>query len=657
MNTREHERRHRFRRSHSPRPNPSVFSRIRHERSRSQRHNLREGGVFKRLGHREKNMSVRSNSPNQRSYSRYIKTPSENEDNESRHWKSRAKRKSRREEDDLSQPWVYEETDPFTPRIHYFDFLKTRMSSHVKTYDGSEDLEDYLKIFQAATKTEWWAMPTWCHMFNSTLTGNARVWFDDLPAESIDSYDDLKKRDGESTEDFVKRYKLESRDVKGAPERIRISGFVHGITNPKLIKRLYDKIPKTIDEMMRVTTSFLRGEVATLNHEKKKRVARQNITQIFSPSKDILFPPLDEEEGTKGLMIIEAEVRGHCIHRMYVDGRSPSPYNGIIRRPGVMKLRAVPSTVHRMLKIPVEGGVITLKSSRHDWRAKAHCGTLIECAGRGRVILGIHGQYQRAKGVSGESKRCPQSSIPEMFERRAEVEWRLASLNSDFHWTTKDEEAFKQMKQLIAELLMLASPMEKEELIVYLAAAKETASVVLMTERESRKMAIYFVSRALRGSETNYTSMEKLVLALVHASKRLKRYFQAHPIIVTTGQPIQQVLSRPEVAEEDSQDTLMEKVEELPEPWILFMDGSSCADGFGAGLLLTNPEGMECTYALRFGFDATNNKAGYEALIVGLRIAEQMVVEEEGDNWMAPIFKYLKEDTLPTDVKEAREVR
>ncbi|GJU46675.1 reverse transcriptase domain-containing protein [Tanacetum coccineum] len=53
---------------------------------------------------------------------------------------------------------------------------------------------------------------------------------------------------------------------------------------------------------------------------------------------------------------------------------------------------------------------------------------------------------------------------------------------------------------------------------------------------------------ALRGPELNYTSMEKLVLALVHASKRLKRYFQAHPIIVITDQPIQQILSRPEVA-------------------------------------------------------------------------------------------------------------
>nr|GEU87442.1 reverse transcriptase domain-containing protein [Tanacetum cinerariifolium] len=140
---------------------------------------------------------------------------------------------------------------------------------------------------------------------------------------------------------------------------------------------------------------------------------------------------------------------------------------------------------------------------------------------------------------------------------------------NDFHWTTKAEEAFKQMKQLIAELPMLTTPMEKEELIVYLAATKETVSAVLMTEREAKQMPIYFVSRALRGPELNYTSMKNFIV------------------------------KRPE---EDSPDTLMEEAGELPEPWILFTDGSSCTDGSGAGLILKNPEGVEFTYALRFGF-------------------------------------------------------
>ncbi|GKF74357.1 reverse transcriptase domain-containing protein, partial [Tanacetum coccineum] len=65
----------------------------------------------------------------------------------------------------------------------------------------------------------------------------------------------------------------------------------------------------------------------------------------------------------------------------------------------------------------------------------------------------------------------------------------------------------------------------------------------------------------------------------------------------------------------------------LPEQWTLFTDGSSCVDGSGAGLILTNPEGAEFTYAMRFRFEATNNEAEYEALIAGLRIAEQMGVK------------------------------
>ncbi|GJR73889.1 reverse transcriptase domain-containing protein [Tanacetum coccineum] len=46
-------------------------------------------------------------------------------------------------------------------------------------------------------------------------------------------------------------FKIESRDVKGAPEIMRILGFMHGITNPELIKRLHDKILKLCMHMHR----------------------------------------------------------------------------------------------------------------------------------------------------------------------------------------------------------------------------------------------------------------------------------------------------------------------------------------------------------------------------------------------------------------------
>ncbi|GKB14828.1 reverse transcriptase domain-containing protein [Tanacetum coccineum] len=53
----------------------------------------------------------------------------------------------------------------------------------------------------------------------------------------------------------------------------------------------------------------------------------------------------------------------------------------------------------------------------------------------------------------------------------------------DFHWTTEAEEAFQAMKKLIAKLPTLTAPKKEEELMVYLSAANEAVSVVLLVER------------------------------------------------------------------------------------------------------------------------------------------------------------------------------
>nr|GEW36410.1 reverse transcriptase domain-containing protein [Tanacetum cinerariifolium] len=202
---------------------------------------------------------------------------------------------------------------------------------------------------------------------------------------------------------------------------------------------------------------------------------------------------------------------------------------------------------------------------------------------------------------------------------------------SKFQWTAEAKMAFKRMKKLITELHVLTAPKEKEELIICLAAAKEAISIVLMTERDGKQMPIYFVSRALQGLEINYTPMEKLILALV-TGRPLKWSFKLreHDIHYRSRTSVKgQILTDfiVERSEDDSPDTPMEDKEELPDPWISFTDESSCIDGSGAGLILTNPEGAKFTYALRFWFNTTNNEAEYEALIAGLRIAEQMGVK------------------------------
>ncbi|GJY49942.1 hypothetical protein Tco_0439898 [Tanacetum coccineum] len=135
---------------------------------------------------------------------------SENDHDLGGHWKSKKHRSN--DEEDLSQPWLCDETDLFTARIQNFEVPKrTRMPVNVKTYDGTGDPDDHLKIFQAAAKIERWAMPTWCHMFNSTLIGSARVWFDKLPPESIDNYEMLRKM-------FLGNYSQQKKYIKDPVE-------------------------------------------------------------------------------------------------------------------------------------------------------------------------------------------------------------------------------------------------------------------------------------------------------------------------------------------------------------------------------------------------------------------------------------------------------
>ncbi|GJT21768.1 hypothetical protein Tco_0891705 [Tanacetum coccineum] len=260
----EHQRGRRSSRSRSIFGSPertSIFSRLRRDRSESPRHRpvgkeRRDEGVFNRLGGKEKSVSAHSESRYQSSRSRKMEPIPRKRYHEGT---------SSRRMEPLSES-EDSETNPFTPWIRYFDFpKKTRMPNNVKTYDESDDLEDHLKIFQAAAKVERWAMPTWCHMFNSTLTGSGRKRIKD-PVE----IHHIKQREDESTKDFVQRFKNESRHVKRAPECMRISILMHGITNPELIKRLHDNIPKSVDEMMRVTTTFLRGEVVASNHVRKR---------------------------------------------------------------------------------------------------------------------------------------------------------------------------------------------------------------------------------------------------------------------------------------------------------------------------------------------------------------------------------------------------
>nr|XP_019702001.1 uncharacterized protein LOC109504937 [Elaeis guineensis] len=60
--------------------------------------------------------------------------------------------------------------------------------------------------------------------------------------------------------------------------------------------------------------------------------------------------------------------------------------------------------------------------------------------------------------------------------------------------------------------------------------------------------------------------------------------------------------------------------------WVLHVDGSSKTIGSRARLILTSSDGMVAEYTLRFDFSTSNNKAEYEALVIRLRMMEDLEV-------------------------------
>ena len=235
-------------------------------------------------------------------------------------------------------------------------------------------------------------------------------------------------------------------------------------------------------------------------------------------------------------------------------------------------------------------------------------------------------------------------------------------LKKAFQWDAKCEEAFSALKTYLSSPPILVSPIEGELLTLYLTVSDFLTSVVLAREKERVQHPVYYCSQAMRGAEERYPRMEKLILALVTAARKLRPYFQAHTIEVPTEYPMKQVLHKPEtsgrlmkwaieLSEFDIRykpkaaikgqvlaDFVMEFTSTEPAEnaqtmtdlpiWKLSVDEASNAQGSGAGLILTSPEGIDIEYALRFGFRASNNEVEYEAVIAGLNLAHSLEVDQ-----------------------------
>ncbi|GJW75234.1 reverse transcriptase domain-containing protein [Tanacetum coccineum] len=189
-------------------------------------------------------------------------------------------------EEDLSKPFKEKLKTPLTRRIIEFAGPEYVMPTNITLYDGSTDPADHLNRFSMAANSGEWPMPVWCRMFQQTLDGGARGWFESLPLNSINEWYQLReafttrysirracykepheitkvvRRANETLPAFKERWTVETGLIMGVPEVMKISSFMDSIKSPELAKRFSSNIPKTVDEMMRRVDEFVRAEEA-----------------------------------------------------------------------------------------------------------------------------------------------------------------------------------------------------------------------------------------------------------------------------------------------------------------------------------------------------------------------------------------------------------
>ena len=187
--------------------------------------------------------------------------------------------------------------------------------------------------------------------------------------------------------------------------------------------------------------------------------------------------------------------------------------------------------------------------------------------------------------------------------------------------------------------------------------------------------------KSLHEAEIRYSPLEKEILAVVHASRKLPHYFQAHTIVVLTQLPLKSVLWTADytgrialwnmilgafdikympqtsikgqvladliaefaeppieiVIEQRSAEGKSVGVISTPKPpcWKVYVDGAANQRGSGVGLVLISLKRATIEKSLRLGFSATNNEAKYEVLLQGMTMVQKMggkVVEMFSDS-------------------------
>jgi hypothetical protein len=131
--------------------------------------------------------------------------------------------------------------------------------------------------------------------------------------------------------------------------------------------------------------------------------------------------------------------------------------------------------------------------------------------------------------------------------------YRLLKKHKRFSWTVEAQEVLDKLKATLSHAPILTPPQDGEPLYLYVAATTQVVSAVIVVERTEEGHAlpvqwpVYYISEVLSETKARYPQVQKLLYAVVLARRKLRHYFEAHPVTVVSF-PLGEIIRNPYAA-------------------------------------------------------------------------------------------------------------
>jgi hypothetical protein len=130
--------------------------------------------------------------------------------------------------------------------------------------------------------------------------------------------------------------------------------------------------------------------------------------------------------------------------------------------------------------------------------------------------------------------------------------YRLLKKYKRFSWTVKTQEALDKLKTTLAHTPILTAPQNGEPLYLYITVTTQVVSAVIVVERTEEghavpvQMLVYYISKVLSETKARYPQIQKLLYAVVLMRRKLRHYFEAHPVTVVSLFPLGEIIRNPD---------------------------------------------------------------------------------------------------------------